>query len=229
MIPFARVLTALLLGAAIAILTIRAPFWLGTAQGTALPNSLVTHTLMLTISLLSIAYLSNGKFKTYGFSLGSYRFKPTILLWLIPTGILSLLQFVASRMGVPHQNPFDYTVLQTILLIWIYASICEEVFVRGLLQGYLSPLQKYKVTLFKKWPLSLPVILGALFFGSMHIVLWTKIGRRALVPMVLATLLGVVVGYYREKTGSLVPAVMIHAMFNIGGSLPFWILSALIH
>jgi membrane protease YdiL (CAAX protease family) len=70
--------------------------------------------------------------------------------------------------------------------------------------------------------LSLPVIFGGLYFGMMHIVAIKRMG-----PLVIlfTTLLGLVAGYYREKTKSLIPAIIIHALFNIGGSLPMWILS----
>ena len=57
-----------------------------------------------------------------------------------------------------------------ILTAWIYASICEEVFTRGLL--------------------------------------------------LLVGILGVIAGNYREKTGSLIPAILIHSFFEIGGTLP---------
>jgi membrane protease YdiL (CAAX protease family) len=42
------------------------------------------------------------------------------------------------------------------------------------------------------------------------------------VPIVLATFLGIVAAYYRESTGSLLPAILVHALFNIGGTLPLW-------
>jgi membrane protease YdiL (CAAX protease family) len=57
----------------------------------------------------------------------------------------------------------------------------------------------------------------------MHVVLWTKLGPATLVIVFLAGLLGLIAGYYREKTGSLIPAILIHAFFDIGGTLPIWI------
>ena len=97
-------------------------------------------------------------------------------------------------------------------------------FMRGLYQSWLSPLQEYKVRVFRKIHLSAPVLLSALFFGAMHAILWPRIGRLALIIMLSAAILGIVAGYYREKTKSLVPAILVHALFNVGGSLPFWIL-----
>jgi membrane protease YdiL (CAAX protease family) len=42
---------------------------------------------------------------------------------------------------------------------------------------------------------------------------------------VSASLLGLVAGYHRQETGSLVPAILVHALFNVGGTLPGWLLS----
>ncbi len=47
----------------------------------------------------------------------------------------------------------------------------------------------------------------------------------AAAPLILlVTFLGLVAAHYREKTGSLLPAISIHALFNIGGSLPLWVM-----
>ena len=45
------------------------------------------------------------------------------------------------------------------------------------------------------------------------------------VPVILlAMLLGLVAARYRERTGSLLPAIIVHALFNIGGMLPLWVI-----
>jgi membrane protease YdiL (CAAX protease family) len=221
-----RIVTALLMGAAIAIAGIGAPGFLGMPAEGWLPSSFITHTIMLATSLLMMWYLSRGALSSFGFKRGSFRMTLTILLWAIPTSALSVLQFVASRSGAPVQEMVSLSKVQVVLFVWIYASVGEEIFVRGLLQGYLNPLERHKITLVGK-SLSVPVLFCALFFGAMHVVLWPKMGPLALVPMSLATLLGVVTGYYREKSGSLLPAILIHALFNIGGSLPGWVLATL--
>jgi membrane protease YdiL (CAAX protease family) len=221
-----RIAIALAMGVAVAVIAMASPPLLRMAKDNWLPPSFVTHTLMLIISVLLMALLSKGRLSSYGFTRGSFRMTPTIILWMIPTSFLSVLQFVAMKSGGPTSDMFNLSRAQVILFVWIYASTCEEVFVRGLLQGYLFPLGQYKVTLFRQWPLSVPVLFGGLFFGAMHIVLWPKMGPLAIMPMSLATGLGIVAGYYREKTGSLFPAILIHGLFNIGGSLPQWVLIA---
>ncbi len=221
-----RISLALIMGAVIAVVSISVPGLLAMPSDSLVPSSFITHTIMLVTSLLIIWFLSRRELSSYGFKRGFFRMTPTILLWMIPTSVLSVLQFVASRSGAPTQDMVNLTRVQVVLFIWIYASVGEEIFVRGLLQGYLAPLERYRITLVGK-SLSVPVLFCALFFGAMHVVLWPKMGPLALVPMGLAALLGVVTGYYREKTGSLVPAILIHGLFNVGGTLPGWVLTAL--
>ena len=223
-----RIAIGLAMGGAVAVIAIAAPTVLGLAKDTWVPASFVTHSLMLSISVLLMAALSRGGLTCYGFTRGSFRPTPAILLWTVPTSVLSVLQYVAAKSGGAPSGIFSFSPLQTILFVWIYASICEEVFVRGLLQGFLLPLGTHRVTFLRRWPLSIPVIFGGLFFGAMHVVLWPRMGPQAIVPMTLATILGLVAGHYREKTGSLAPAIVIHALFNIGGSLPGWVLTVLL-
>jgi membrane protease YdiL (CAAX protease family) len=92
------------------------------------------------------------------------------------------------------------------------------------LQSFLSPVTKYGFMLAKKWRISLPVLFSGLYFGAMHIVLIKRIGPAVVMVMTMAACLGIVAGYHREKTESLIPAIIIHALFNVGGALPMWFL-----
>jgi uncharacterized protein len=220
-----RLLHALLIGAAIAVVAMGAPALCGMSAGGWLPSSLLTHSIMLAASLVIMAIIPKGAIAEYGFRRGSFRMTPSISLWMLPTAVLSVLQFMASRAGSPVQDVMPLSKPQFVVFVWIYASVAEEIFVRGLLQGYLGPLAGCRISCCGK-TLSVPVVFCAVFFGGMHVVLWPMMGALALVPMGLATVLGLVTGYYRAKTGSLLPAILIHALFNIGGSLPAWILGA---
>ncbi len=66
------------------------------------------------------------------------------------------------------------------------------------------------------------MLTSACFFAAMHVVLWPKLGPMAFVVIILAGILGLIAGHYREKTGSL-----IHAFFDIGGTLSPWISAGL--
>ncbi len=218
-----RLPAALLLGLFISVISLRMPVIFQVSE-TSPPwlGAFITHSFMWVLSILVVVLLIKGRLGDYGFTRGQFRLTAGIFLWVIPTAILSIIGFFALRSGAEAKPGFDLSPLQSVIFVWIYASTCEEVFTRGLLQSFLSPLARYGISLSKKLRLSLPVLFSGLYFGLMHIVAIDKMGPPVIV---LTSLLGIVAGYYREKTGSLIPAIIIHALFNIGGMLPMWLLS----
>jgi membrane protease YdiL (CAAX protease family) len=177
---------------------------------------------MWVLSILVILLLTGGQMRGYGLAKGEFRLTPRIFLWVIPTAVLSVIGFFASRAGAEVKGGFGLSPLQGVIFVWIYASTSEEIFTRGLLQSFLSPLTRYGINLSRRVRLSFPVLFSGLHFGLMHIVAIDKMGPPVIV---LTSLLGIVAGYYREKTGSLIPAIIIHALFNVGGMLPMWLLT----
>ena len=192
----------------------------------------LTHMLnsipILLFSILTILIINKGKLSGYGFTLGKNvnYFKIIVLSFVIGivtmiiTGIIATI--LQSSFPVSEGEHFarSYSFLETVLYVWICASISEEILTRGLIQGYLMPLKKYGFVLFKKY-ISVPVLVSAIFFGAMHIMLLTTGVDVYMVFAVVFTsfILGLIAGYYREKTGSLIPAIIVHVMFNIGGTL----------
>jgi len=223
---YLRLPIALIMGLAISIVTLKAPDLFRVAE-TSPPwlRAFITHTFMWIFSILIIIILAKGKIGEYGFTRGRFGLTGKIFLWAIPMAILSVMGFFASRSGQNVKGGLELSHLQSIIFVWIYASTCEEIFTRGLLQSFLSPLSGYGFNLSKKLRLSLPVLFSGLYFGMMHIVAIDRIGP----PVILfASALGIIAGYYREKTESLIPAIIIHALFNVGGMLPMWILTWLL-
>lgn len=49
-------------------------------------------------------------------------------------------------------------------------------------------------------------------------------GYQVLITVFFAFVLGLVAGYQRERTGSLVPAIMVHMFANVGGSLASYVI-----
>ncbi|MGB8657421.1 MAG: CPBP family intramembrane glutamic endopeptidase [Candidatus Zixiibacteriota bacterium] len=226
LLPVLRLPAALAMGLAISAISLKAPGALLGSESSArwLPPA-ITHSVMWMLSILIIGILSKGELAEYGFARGKFQLTGRIFLWIIPTAILSVIGFIASRSGAQLKGGLGLNQVQSIIFVWIYATISEEIFTRGLLQSFLSPLARYGFNLSGTLRISLPVAFSGLYFGMMHIVAVSRMGP----PVILwATLLGVVAGYYREKTESLIPALIIHALFNIGGSLPLWLLSWLI-
>jgi membrane protease YdiL (CAAX protease family) len=218
-----RVVLALGLTAAIALVAMFSGIVLPIEPGGPVPGSFVTHSIMLGISLVLMWVLSRGRLALFGLTRGSYRLRPTILLWALPTAAFSVLAALAQTEGRPPSAVGDLGRLQTVIFVWIYAGISEEVLTRGLLQTLLAGMPDTDA---EKRGFSMPVVLSALFFGAMHLVLIRRMGPAAVAPIVMATFLGFVAARYRQSTGSLIPAVIVHALFNVGGMLPMWIIAS---
>jgi membrane protease YdiL (CAAX protease family) len=96
----------------------------------------------------------------------------------------------------------------SIIYFGIGAPIQEEVIFRGLLQSVLAR----SFTLYEVSAHSSPLVVAVLF-GASHLVVGP-------VTAVAALLLGIVAGELRLWSASLLPAVIVHALFNLCGM--FW-------
>ena len=188
-------------------------------------NSLITHGLMAILSVAAIAGLSQGRVEAFGFTVGTFRWSFLMLLWAIPSAVLTLPQLLGRRTE-PLELPFGLTPMQTVIRVWIAASLAEEILMRGLVQSSLGLLSDIGFSVGAHF-VSLPVLAGALAFSALHLVLFKRMGAKAAPVLVFTFLLGCVAGVYRETTGSLVPAVLVHMLFNIGGAVPVWVVSAI--
>ena len=181
-------------------------------------TSAVTSSAMLILSLILMYLFSKGAISTYG--LKSVRWRDLLGPVLIGLAVGGALAGVGLLLPQGEEPEFvkGFSLLQIVILIFIFASIAEEFLTRGFLLSFLAPLSRHGLTAFKLY-FSLPVLVSALFFGLMHIAL---LGQGANVPSVLfvvcsAVVLGIIAGYFREKSGSIVPAIVVHMTFNFWG------------
>ncbi len=182
--------------------------------GSFVPSPSVMQTIFLVLCVAAMLLISRGRLAVFGFTRGSYAFSLRILWWVLPLAVFSLMGAFAS----PHAHfLIDLTKAQTIVFVWLYSSFCEETLVRGLLQTLLARSAEAAGR-----GMSMPVLVSGLFFGAMHLMLIRLIGPAAIPIVLMAKYLGLVAAYYKEKTGSLLPAILLHALFNIAGTLPFW-------
>ena len=124
--------------------------------------------------------------------------------------VLAPLLAIAAMLDhiVPYEHPIIdflteqrdvYAIVIVVVTAIGAAPIAEEILFRRVLQGWLESLP------LPNGP-TLAVSLSALAFGAAHI------GQGlAWLPLVI---LGVVLGVLVKQTGSLVPAILLHAMFN---------------
>jgi len=183
--------------------------------------------LALVVSLLilmtAIAIASKGNLRLYGFVSTRHLLpvKPMLAGFLVGA-ISTAIGTVAGFEGPKEFS--DMTLIQTVLLIWLIASVYEEVVVRGFIQGSLSFWQSRGISI-RSVRLSLPVIISALFFGLSHLALLTMGAdvRFVILVVAFAMVVGFLTAYYREKTGSLIPAILIHIVANMGGTAAGWL------
>lgn len=177
-------------------------------------------TVMLAVSLILVLASSMGDPTGFGFT------RPAVgggygagIAWGLILGFCaSALNLLAGGDGLSPVQGLGF--VQVVLLVWVLASVSEEVLVRGYVQSYLQSLTRMGFTVFRL-RMSLPVILSALFFSAMHLVLLTTATPFITVYTVLVFtfFLGLVTAYQRERTGSILPAVIAHMSFNVGGMI----------
>lgn len=171
---------------------------------------------LLLFSIVFSLLFSKGMLSHYGFKIPikGYYFKIALIILAIETISSICLSFITID-GAAHFAS-NYTFFRTVLSIWIIASVSEEVFTRGFVQSYLHDFTDKGITIFRIF-ISLPVIVGACVFMAIHIPLIMEgIDHVLYILILLSTFtLGIVAGYFREKTGSLLPAIFAHMCANI--------------
>jgi membrane protease YdiL (CAAX protease family) len=181
---------------------------------------LLTDLMFLSLSLSIIIFLTKGKLTQYGLnkSIGELKWGSIIGIGLLIGSIATILIIITGANGNPSLAGLG--IREKIVLIWFLASVAEEVFVRGLLQGYLSPLEGMKISI-GKLTISYPVVFSAIFFGIIHLPLLFFGADLITVSVIL--LMTMTLGFFaaslREKHQSVLPSIGIHITTNIGGTM----------
>ncbi len=185
-----------------------------------LSRSDITQLVFLVGSLVAMLALGRWKSAAYGLKRSPWKdvWRAVGVSAAISLGVVVATMIVMSvlgprgaGMGMSEGGSFA----KTFVSIWLLASTSEEMLFRGLLLGSLSALSRRAWTV-GRCRISLPVAIAAVLFGLVHLGLLRMVPAPMVVLIVvMATVAGLVAGYYREKTGSLVPAVAAHLTFNV--------------
>jgi len=184
-----------------------------------------TQILELALSILAILILGKGRFAEYGFRLPAPELTQSYRMarWLtygIAALILGALATVALLVTGAAGNPIarQLTFPQIILFVWIFSSTIEEIFTRGFLQGHLSRFIETGRTI-SLLKVNIPALIGALFFSLMHLSLIASgVDLKTIIILLIFTFsVGLLAGKLRAETRSLIPAVGVHMLANIGG------------
>jgi membrane protease YdiL (CAAX protease family) len=134
--------------------------------------------------------------------LGVRRFRPSAAKWMataIGAYLLFSIVYIAI-FGAPHQKDIaeDFGAVPVqVLLIVVAAPISEEVCFRGMLFGGLR----------ERLPRLGAALISALVFGGLH----ATTGISAVPPLII---FGFVLALLYEKTGSIIPGILLHMLNN---------------
>ncbi len=130
---------------------------------------------------------------------------------LILGGILALIiTFLQRLLHISDASAFErFTLWQTVLLFWAGASIQEETIFRGLIQSIVGrKLNGASIG----GSVSAAAVIVAILFAIVHIPM-------GIFTVGAAFFVGLLAGELRVRSGSLVPAIMVHALVNIVGTI----------
>jgi membrane protease YdiL (CAAX protease family) len=179
----------------------------------------LVHSGMILFSCLAALAIGRGRLGRFGLR----RCPPQAILRAAAMGfaIGALADSTAALLRLPKPAFLrSYSIAQQVLFIWLWASLAEEVLVRGLLQGMMAVWADRSIKLLAL-SLAWPAVAGAVFFAGMHLpllMLGTPLGS-VLAIVAFAFTAGLAAGQFRHVTGSLWAAVAVHAAANMPGTL----------
>jgi membrane protease YdiL (CAAX protease family) len=172
----------------------------------------IVKTVLVGLAFAAMAYDGRPP-AAFGFR-RSLPWRRRLLLAGLGSGVLaSVLVLVSPARGMSALfEGFGFVAL--VLSIWIYSSVTEEVFTRGWYQSAVMPAGEIEAA--SRHP---AIISSAILFGSMHLsLLWMGADLWTVAIIVTASsLLGWVAAVARHQSGSLIPAILVHMLFNVGG------------
>ena len=173
---------------------------------------LIIVTSFLVAMLLLIIFLARHGWlrKDFGLVLARKRY---LLGAFVLGGILGLVVAVLQRtFNIQGPRTFEtFAFWQIVLLFWIGASIQEEIIFRSLIQSVVGRTLGDSGGL--SWgPLSAAAVIVAVLFAIIHIPMGIFTAGAALIAGILA-------GELRSRSGSILPAIIVHAMMNITGTI----------
>ncbi len=173
----------------------------------------------LLIALIMILLVGRQQFRSYGFQSAPGR---TLLHALALGVVIGLaLRGIVRIFGIEEPSLFEgLAIWQVIVYFWVSAPIQEEIIFRGLIQ---TTLQRGipAVVAIGRWRLSIAALGSGIAFAMVHFGLVSAGASWGATIFVGASalLLGLLAGQLRWQTGSLLPAILIHAMFNVTSSV----------
>ena len=153
-----------------------------------------------------LASRTPGGLVRYGFNVPPLRYAAAIIS--APVAIVVALLLARAHEAGPLAG-LSLAPWLVVLYFVVAAPIQEEVIFRGLLQTTLAVTAAPPTARSPKYDVAASFLV-ALLFGGIHLA----VGRYTAAA---AFLLGAIAGELRRRSGSLVPALICHAFFNLAG------------
>jgi len=180
----------------------------------------VNHAVMLLIAMLLITYLSRGHLSEYGLGKPTAKsYVGSALAWGILWGVLmtvtdSLPHFIANAPSAGTALT-DRSIVGWVGFVGIVVGFAEEIPFRGLLQTFLMQRSSGRVRLMH-YDMHIAGVIVALLFALAHVTtFWREPFWSAFGQQVYCFLLGILVAYWREKSGSLLAPIIGHNVSDL--------------
>ena len=172
---------------------------------------IIAITLSIALLLIFLLARSPAGIAEFGFRIPNTRYLATGTALGFTLGVA--VTFLSHLF--PSKPPFDvsrFAPWMIVLYFLIGASLQEEIVFRGLIQSMVERWWKVSFSLIGG-SLSGAVAFSAALFGVIHLESGAIVALGAIV-------LGLVAGELRRRSGSLLPAIIVHALFNAADA--FW-------
>lgn len=169
----------------------------------------ITAAMLITLSLILVFYLKkNRKFDSYGVK-GITKAGFHKSLFYIPLILLALMQYIA---GIDSTVSREEIISTCILMIGV--GFIEELVFRGFLFQGISA----------KSGVNRAVLISGITFGIGHIVnlLRGYTYMEQIEQIIVAIAIGIVLTLLVVITKSIIPGMLFHIVFNIGGTITKW-------
>jgi membrane protease YdiL (CAAX protease family) len=177
---------------------------------TAIPL-IIAITLLVALFLMFMLARSPTGMAEFGFCIPHSRYVASATVFGLTIGLA--VTFLSHLL--PSKAPFDvsgFAPWMIVLYFLIGASIQEEIIFRGLIQCMVERQWRVGFSLAGA-SLSGAVAFTAVLFGIIHL-------DAGIVIALGAVVLGLLAGELRRRSGSLLPAIIVHALFNAADA--FW-------
>ena len=175
----------------------------------------IIYAIWFLIIFINVKYFNKDKIKDFGFTIKvktPKKAKRNARLIGLSLGIISnviiyyTIDFSAYLKGLK--------IFEMLTLSIIIGPIAEEIVFRGFIQTVLGiTFAKYK----RHKIFWLPIIITSIIFGLLHFTAIKRVNiQQTLGVVVMAVVLGLLSGYFKEKYKSLVPSINMHIATNFG-------------